>query len=303
MSVGAELHAERIELLPRLALQIWRVGGEDIWRAFENQHLRHRRVDVAEVLRHIKLRDVADGAGEFDASGAAANDDEVERRMRAALHHLAFGKLEGKQNTATDLGRIFDRLQARSKLGPVVLAEVGVRRTSGDDEVVVLQLDARLEVNALLRKIEADSFVHQDINVGMVAHERADRLRNIGRRKHREGDLIKQGLEEVIVFSIHDRDIDRQLRQFHGRVDTGKAAAEYDDPRSAFHRFELPLLLPSFGLLALVPLQVQPITDAMPKGHVQLILFRTPCYLFDALILFGLHEAGRSRPPKAVFRG
>ncbi len=91
--------------------------------------------------------------------------------MRAALHHLALGEFEGKQNTATDLGRVLDRLEARSEPGPVVPAEVGVGRAGGDDEEVVLQLDARLEVNSLLRKIEADSFVHEDIDVGIIAHE------------------------------------------------------------------------------------------------------------------------------------
>ncbi len=84
-------------------------------------------------------------------------------------------------------------------------------------------------MNSLLRKIEADCFVHEDINVGIVAHERTDRLRNIGRREHRKGNLIEQRLEEMIIFAVHDRDIDRQLRQVHGRVDAGKAAAQYDD--------------------------------------------------------------------------
>jgi hypothetical protein len=129
-------------------------------------------------------------------------------------------------------------------------------------------------MNSLLRKIEADCFVHEDINVGMVAHERTDWLRDIGRREYREGDLIKQRLEEMIIFTIHDRDINRQFRQVHGRVDAGKAAAEYDYPVA-------PSNVPSCfchrsGSSLLITLQVQPITDAIPRGYVQLILFEPP---------------------------
>ncbi len=93
----------------------------------------------------------------------------------------------------------------------------------------------------------------------------------------------------MIIFPVHDGDIDRQLRQVHGRVDAGKAAAQYDDPVapctvSSCRRFCHRSALPS------IPRQVQPLTGRMPKGHVQLILFALPCYLFDALILFGFHR-------------
>ncbi len=80
--VGAELHAKRGKLFPRLALQIRRIGRENIRRAFEYEDLRHRRVDVTEVLGHIELCDVADGAGEFNAGRASTDDDKVERVFR-----------------------------------------------------------------------------------------------------------------------------------------------------------------------------------------------------------------------------
>ena len=61
------------------------------------------------------------------SGGAAADNHEVERRMCPLLHHLALGKLEGQQHTAPYLGRVFNSLQAGSKLGPVTPPEVGVR--------------------------------------------------------------------------------------------------------------------------------------------------------------------------------
>ncbi len=68
-------------------------------------------------------------------------------------------------------------------------------------------------MDALLRKIEADRLIHQNIDVGMVPHDRANRLRNICRRKHRQRNLVEQRLKKMIVLAVHHRDIDRQRAQ------------------------------------------------------------------------------------------
>ena len=94
-------------------------------------------------LRHIKLGDIADGACKLDAGGAAADDDEVERRMAARLLHLAFGKLESEQDAAADFGGVFDGLESGSEFGPVVVTKVGVGGAGGEDEVVVLESGRR----------------------------------------------------------------------------------------------------------------------------------------------------------------
>ena len=59
--------------------------------------------------RMIELGDVADGAGQLDAGGAAADDDEVERRMPAVFLHLALGEFKGEQHAAADFEGVFDR--------------------------------------------------------------------------------------------------------------------------------------------------------------------------------------------------
>ena len=47
-------------------------------RALEQEHARLARIDAAEVARQRVEGDLADGAGELDAGGAAADDDEGE---------------------------------------------------------------------------------------------------------------------------------------------------------------------------------------------------------------------------------
>ena len=144
MSSSAIVHAQSVELFTGLLLQIGGIGGENVRRAFEDEDLRHRWVDVAEVLRHIKFCDVADGARQFDAGWPSADDDEVERRVRAFLHHLPLCEFKGEQNTAADLSRVLDALQSGSELGPLVSSEVRVCRPGSNDQVVILQFDAGL---------------------------------------------------------------------------------------------------------------------------------------------------------------
>ena len=71
--------------------EVLRVGSEDTGTAIEEQDARFRWIDMAEIVPHIELRDIADGASEFDAGRAAADDDKIERRMPTVLLHLALG--------------------------------------------------------------------------------------------------------------------------------------------------------------------------------------------------------------------
>src|ERR1700722_12701741 len=127
MRSRAKIYTKCIQLLAGLYLQVLWIRAKDMRRPSKNQHLRHRRIDMAKVLLHIQFGDIADRTCELDSGGAAADEHEVERRMRSRLHHLAFGQFEGQQHAPPYLQRILDSLQTRSELGPFVLAKVGVR--------------------------------------------------------------------------------------------------------------------------------------------------------------------------------
>ena len=63
---------------------------------------------MAKVARHVEARDVGDGAGELNAGRTAADDNEIERGVRAGFKRLAFCKLKREQHTAANLGCIFN---------------------------------------------------------------------------------------------------------------------------------------------------------------------------------------------------
>ena len=197
--------------------------------SLEDEDLGGSGGDVAEVLGHIEACDVADGPSEFDAGGASADDDEVERGMGSGLHHLALGELEGEEDAAADFGGVFDGFEAGGDGGPLILAEVGVGGAGGEDEVVVFEVGAGPEENAVLVEGEAGGLIHEDFDVAMVAEDGADGLGDIGGGEHGEGDLVEERLEDVVVLAVDEGDVDWELGETHGGVNAGKASAKDDD--------------------------------------------------------------------------
>ena len=82
-------------------------------------------------------RDLRQRAGELDAGRSAADDDERQQAPLRVGIGLALGRLERQQHPPPDLERIVERLQPGRARRPLGMAEVGVRRAGGDDQVVV----------------------------------------------------------------------------------------------------------------------------------------------------------------------
>ena len=137
MALGVDFDAEMKEFAFGLGGKILGIGGQDARAVVEKQDARLGWVDVAKIVAHVELGDIADGAGKFDAGRAAADDDEIERRMPAVLLHLALGEFEGEQHAAADLDGVFNAFEAGSEGRPFVFAEVGVSGAGGEDEIVV----------------------------------------------------------------------------------------------------------------------------------------------------------------------
>ncbi len=203
--------------------EIRRIRGQHARAAIEQEHAAFGGVDVAKVVAHVELRDVADGAGELDAGGAAADDDEVERRVPALLEHLPLGQFEGQQHAAANFDGVFDGLEAGRERLPLIVAEVGVRGAGGENEVVVVEARAAGQRDLPRGGVDADDFVHQHLGVALVAQDGADGLGNVGRRQHGQRHLVEQRLKGVMIAAVDHGDIDGQAREAFGCVQAGKA--------------------------------------------------------------------------------
>ena len=202
-----DFDAEAFELGFGLGGEIRGIGREHARAAIEQHHAALGGIDVAEVVAHVELRDVADGAGKFDPGGSAANDDEIERRVPALLQHLALGKLEGQQHAAANLGCVFDGFKAGRERLPLIVAEIGVRGAGGEDEIVVVEACAAGKRYLPCRDVDADHLIHEHLSVALMAQNGADGLGNIGGREHSQRHLIKQRLKEIVIAPVDQRHI------------------------------------------------------------------------------------------------
>ena len=99
----------------------------------------------------------------------------------------------------------------------------------GENEEVVLEQRAGLELYAPPVEIEADGLIHEDFDVLIFADDGADGLRDLGRREHGEGDLIEKRLEGVMILAIDEGNVDGKLCETHRGVDSGEASSDDHD--------------------------------------------------------------------------
>jgi hypothetical protein len=82
------------------------------------------------------LCELGDRAGHLDARWTAADHDEIEETTELARVRLDFGALERQQDPPTQIGGVVDRLQARRKMRPLLVAEIAVPSAGRHDETV-----------------------------------------------------------------------------------------------------------------------------------------------------------------------
>ena len=227
--------AESLQLLFGFDGKVFGVIREDVLLAFNEDDAGLGGIDMAEVAAHVVAGDVADGSGEFDAGGTAADDDEVERVMGSGLEHFPLGEFEGEKDAATNFDGVLNGLESWRQWFPLVMAEVGVGRAGGEDEVVVRHFRAAAKANAPTLAIEGDRFIHKHLGVGAVAKDGAEGGGNFAGRKDSEADLIEEGLEGEVIAAVDDGYIDRHLCQSFGGVGSCEAAADDQDAGAAVY--------------------------------------------------------------------
>ena len=79
-----DLDAELFERLLRVGRELLIETGQDARAGLDQNDARGARVDMPEILAQILMRQLGDGAGEFDAGRTGADDDEGQQRRLAS---------------------------------------------------------------------------------------------------------------------------------------------------------------------------------------------------------------------------
>jgi hypothetical protein len=119
------------------------------------------------------------------------------------------------------------------------VAEVRVDGAGGDDQCVVPQHELVLGNGPDRPLLDVDSrdLRQEDLDRGPPAKEAAQRGRDLAGREDPRRDLVEEGLEEVVVGAVDERDVDREPAQGLRRPQAAEAAADDDDALApAFRR-------------------------------------------------------------------
>ena len=78
--------------------------------------------------------------------------------------------------------------------------------------------------------------VHEDLDVAVIAENRAHGYGDVGRRKTGRGHLVKQRLEQMVIAPVDHGYPDRCALQPSGRFEPAEAGADDDDMGMIKHR-------------------------------------------------------------------
>jgi hypothetical protein len=157
---------------------------------------------------------------------AESDDDERQERLPLDGIGLAFRPFERGQEAAANLEGVLERFQPRCGGLPVVVTEIGVRRTGCQDQEVVRYLGAVGEDHAVPRCVDTLRLTKHDPDVRLPPEDPANGRRDVARRQPGGRDLIEQRLKHVVIAPIQDRDLYRLSSQRTRRVQAAEAAAD-----------------------------------------------------------------------------
>ncbi len=221
-------NAQPFERSTRKGREVRRVRRQHGRSAFDEDHARRLRIDIAKVVRQRVSRDFRERARELHARGTAADHDERQEPPLDGPILLALGLLEGQEHPPPHLERVLECLQAGSVFPPVVVTKVRVCRARRQDEVVVRHLAVVKHEHAAL-EVHTVRLRQPDPEVPLFAQDPADGRGNVAGRQPGGRDLVQERLEDVVVAPIDEQDIDRRVFQGAGGAQAAKAAADDDD--------------------------------------------------------------------------
>jgi hypothetical protein len=199
----------------------------------DKQDDRFVRVDEPVVARQHDVGELGHLPDQFDAGRSGADDDE--RQVRGAVVGIGcqLGHLECRQDLAADVPGVIQRLHPGSELGPLVVPEVRVRRSRGNDQRVVRQ-SQRFAVRSERRdnapiEVDVDDLREQRPCVGLVLDHASQGRRDETVREDPRCDLVQQRLEEVVIGPVHEGHVDIGAGECLRGVETGEPAADDDD--------------------------------------------------------------------------
>ncbi len=119
---------------------------------------------------------------------------------------MIFRLFKGQQDVGTDPVGVLEGLEAGSVFLPFRMAEVVRHPAQGQDQVIKRQL-FRGKLEGLSGQIDGFRLVEEDGDIAAVGQDGPDGLGDIRIRKAGRGELVEEGLKEVMIVAIDQGDV------------------------------------------------------------------------------------------------
>jgi hypothetical protein len=231
--VQPDVHALLAQLGDRVRLQFGVERTQHRAQSLDQDDPRLPGVDAAVVAGQHLVRQLGHLAGQLHAGGSGADHHEGQplgalRGVLAQLRHLERG-----QDVAAQVAGVLDGLHAGRELGPLVPAEIGMGGTCGDHQRVVRQVH-----RAVIRRgrhhrpavqVETAHVGEERARVRLLLDHAPDGGRDQARRQDARGDLVEQGLEQVMVGAVDQGDVDVRAGQRSGGAQSAESPTDHHD--------------------------------------------------------------------------
>src|SRR4030095_4630973 len=149
------------------------------------------RIDATEILGERSLRQLGERAHQLNTGWPAANYHECQEPAALALILDVLGVLEREKDASPHHCRVLDGLQTRGNGRPLVMTEVRLAGTGGDNQVVVVNAPLANQDDAS-RQIDASDCAEYHTRVALIGEYVPYWLRDIGGRQGCGRHLIQQ---------------------------------------------------------------------------------------------------------------
>ena len=252
---GPDLDAEAFEISHGATDEFCVEGRKYRGPGFDQDHSSLRRIDLAEILGQGKAAHLSDRTSEFDPCRPSPDDHECQQCPFALGIRFLFRFFECGEHPPSYFCRLLESFEPRRELLPLFISEVGVAGTARQHQVVVRML-ARVRLHHAPFEIDTLRTLAQDPHIARVGEDAANRCGDLRRAQSRRGHLVEQGLKEMVIAFVKQRDIDvGPIGEAFGCIEPGESASDNHyalchfgsvppSPAGSPHALDLPATLP-----------------------------------------------------------
>ena len=188
----------------------------------------------------LDIDELDERPGFLYTGGAAAHHHEGEHLATGCLVILMLvGPLEHVKHMVPDVQGLLQGLHAVGVLCHFLHAKEIVGGAGCQHQIVIADLPVVGEEHFALL-VYPLGLGHEELHILVLTEEIADGISNLLSAQHGSGKLIQQGLEQMVIVTIHQEHIHVLPGQILSQLDAAEAAAYYDYFFPVCHEKNLP---------------------------------------------------------------